>query len=147
MIYDQIPLTRLIGLATGISLKTQRAAEKELKLLDLTYAQFGTLTAIREKDGRTQAELAGRLESDSNTVMVICDSLQKKGLVERRSDPADRRVWRICLTPKGGRVIDDGREAVERLYTPLISALTDQEIATAVPVLEKLYGCLKEREE
>ena len=146
MIYDTIPITRLIGLASGIQMKTQRAAERELKSLGLTYAQFGTLTAIRERDGRSQTELAHRLESDANTVMVICDSLQKKGLVDRKADPADRRVWRICITPRGGQAITKAREAVERLYTPLLSVLTDQEIAAAVPVLEKLYGCLKERE-
>ena len=146
MIFDREPVTRLIGLAGGIHLKTQRIAERALKEVDLTYAQFGTLMAIAEKDGRSQRELADRLETDSNTVMVVCDSLQRKGLVERRADPADRRVWRISLTQNGSGAFAKGLAIVKALYKPLLRLLSDQAVARALPVLERLYGHLKERE-
>ena len=147
MIFDREPLTRLIGYAGGIHLKTQRIAERELKAVDLTYAQFGTLAAVAEKGGRSQRELADRLETDPNTLMVVCDSLQRKGLVERRADPTDRRIWRISLTAKGAGAFAQGLAIVKALYKPLLRVLSDQAVAKALPVLERLYGHLKEREQ
>jgi MarR family transcriptional regulator for hemolysin len=146
LVYDREPFTRLVGFATGIHIKTQRAAERALAPLGLTYAQFGTLAAIAERDGQSQRELAGRLETDANTVMVICDSLQKKGLAERRLDPADRRVRRISMTPDGARSFAKAGAIVEKLYRPLAEATSDADIRKALPVLEELYGRLKERE-
>jgi DNA-binding MarR family transcriptional regulator len=147
MIFDQEPVTRLIGLASGIHIKTQRIAERELKAIGLTYAQFGVLTAIAEKDGRTQRELAVRLETDSNTLMVICDSLQKKGLAERRGDPEDRRIWRISMTPRGLKGLAKALTVVEGLYRPLSRIVEDREIQKALPLLEKLYTYLVEKEQ
>ncbi len=105
MIYAEEPLTRLIGLAAGIDIKTRRIAGRSLSSVDLTYAQFGVLVAIAERDASTQRELAERLETDTNTVMVVCDSLERKGLAARSADPRDRRVRRISMSPRGRRVL------------------------------------------
>ncbi len=146
MIFDQIPVTRLIGLACGIQIKTQRIAERELKTVGITYSQFGVLTAIAERDGRTQRELAERLETDANTAMVVCDSLEKKGFAERRPDPSDRRVWRISMTQAGTKVFADASAIVRSLYRPLTRIAPEAEIARALPLLERIYGHLAETE-
>jgi DNA-binding MarR family transcriptional regulator len=146
MIFEQEPVTRLVGLATGISWKIQRIAERALRAHGLTYAQFGVLTAISEQNGRTQRELAERMESDANNVMVICDSLEKKGLAERRADPADRRIRRIFLTPAGKRTYAKAFSMVESLYRPMIEAFPEKEIIPVFPLLQRVYAYLKERE-
>ncbi len=146
MIFDREPLTRLIGLASGIHFKTQRITERRLKSVGLTYPQFGTLAAVAEKEGRTQRELAERLESDANTLMVVCDSLQKKRLVERRADPADRRIWRIAMTPRGAEVFAEALRIVEELYRPFSLIVSERQIAQALPVLQRLYAQLRTQE-
>jgi DNA-binding MarR family transcriptional regulator len=98
VIFEQEPLTRLVGLATGIAWKTQSITERALKAHGLTYVQFGVLTAIAQEDARTRRELADKLETDTNTHMVICDSLEKKGLAVPQADPADGRKRRISMT-------------------------------------------------
>lgn len=87
MIFDQDPVTRLVGFTAGIHIRTQRIAERALRPVGLTYAQFGVLAAIAERDGRSQRELAERLETDANTLMVVCDSLQRKRLAKRLPGP------------------------------------------------------------
>ncbi len=146
MVLAQEPITRLFGFAAGLHIKSQRIAERELKAAGITYAQFGLLAALAEKDGRTQRELASHLETDANTVMVICNGLQRKGLVERRTDSADRRVWRICVTRAGASRFAKGLEIVQGLYRPLSAVVTIRQIRRALPVLEKLYARVKERE-
>lgn len=145
MIFDQVPLTRLIGLATGVGVNVQRITERALKPVGLTYAQFGLLTAAAEREGQSQRELTVRLEGDSTTVMVIVDSLEKKGLAERRPDPTDRRRKRIHLTPRGKRTALRALETVKNLYEPLLAEFTEREISAAIPVLERLYMRLRDR--
>jgi len=146
MIFEQEPLTRLVGLVTGIAWKIQRIAERALRTHGLTYAQFGVLTAISEKDARTQRELAERMETDSNTVMVICDSLEKKGLAARCQDPSDRRVRRISMTVRGGRVFTKALSAIQALYRPMSESFADKEVLPLLPLLQRMYAYLKERE-
>jgi MarR family transcriptional regulator, organic hydroperoxide resistance regulator len=59
--------------------------------------------------------LASSLFCDASNVTGIVDRLEQRGLIERRTDPGDRRVKRIALTDEGERT----REAMlERLYEP-----------------------------
>jgi DNA-binding MarR family transcriptional regulator len=146
MVFDKEPITRLFGLAAGLHIKSRRIAERELKAAGLTYAQFGVLNAVFEKDGSTQREIATHLETDANTVMVVCDSLEKKGFVERRPDSADRRVWRISLTETGARGHKKALKIVEGLYKPLIELVPREQVDSALPALERLYALVKERE-
>jgi DNA-binding MarR family transcriptional regulator len=146
VIFDKEPVTRLFGLAAGLHIKSQRIAERELKAVGLTYAQFGVLAAIAEKDGRTQRELADRIETDANTLMVVCDSLERKGLARRCPDPADRRIRRIALTPSGAKTFAKALAIVEGLYRPLSRIVSERELTGALPLLEKIYTHLKDRE-
>ncbi|WP_211359707.1 MarR family winged helix-turn-helix transcriptional regulator [Actinocorallia herbida] len=47
--------------------------------------------------------LAGWLSCEPSNVTNIVDGLERLGLVERRADPADRRVKQVVLTPEGER--------------------------------------------
>jgi DNA-binding MarR family transcriptional regulator len=48
-------------------------------------------------------ELASKLACDASNVTGIVDGLERRGLVERRPDPRDRRVKQLVLTPEGER--------------------------------------------
>lgn len=52
-------------------------------------------------------ELAAAMDSDKSTVTWMADRLEQRGLVERRTDPADRRVTLLALTEAGERVNRD----------------------------------------
>ena len=46
-------------------------------------------------------ELGQRMHCDPSFVTSVADMLERRGLATRESDPADRRVKRIALTPAG----------------------------------------------
>src|SRR3954471_8289561 len=70
--------------------------------LDLRPAAFGTLRMLDRP--RTMSEVAGALHCDNSNVTGIVDSLEGKGLAQRRASEEDRRVKLIELTKKGCRV-------------------------------------------
>jgi DNA-binding MarR family transcriptional regulator len=53
--------------------------------------------------------IADVLCCDGSTVTWIVDRLEERGLVERRSDPRDRRVRLVALTRDGRRIRDEMR--------------------------------------
>lgn len=53
------------------------------------------------------SELADAVQVDAPYATLIVDNLQDRGLVERRTDPADRRRKLVALTP-------EGRQAAQR---------------------------------
>ena len=74
--------------------------------LDVTAEQYFLLYRLLQKDGVAQSELADRVLKDYPNLTRHIDSLEKKGLVERQSDPADRRKYLIYLTDTGRQQMD-----------------------------------------
>src|SRR2546425_12528845 len=53
---------------------------------------------------QSQRELARRLHYDPSNITALADSLEARGLIERRADATDRRVRVPAPTPAGGGV-------------------------------------------
>jgi DNA-binding MarR family transcriptional regulator len=74
--------------------------------LGVTRQQWRALITIAIREGQTQAELADRLEVERITLCRMVDRLAEAGLVERRADPKDRRVWRLHLLPAAHDIVE-----------------------------------------
>ena len=61
----------------------------------MTRAQWHILARVERQPGLSQSELAAICEVEPITVARLVDRLEKRGLLERRSDPNDRRIWRL----------------------------------------------------
>ena len=60
---------------------------------------------VRElQQPQSQRELARRLHYDPSNINALADSLEDRGLVERRPDASDRRFRLLALTPEGERL-------------------------------------------
>jgi DNA-binding MarR family transcriptional regulator len=71
----------------------------------------------------------------------LVSTLEKAGLVERRGNPADRRVTLVALTPAGARAVRIRRESGADAFERLIEKLSPDEVAllaAAVPAIEHL---------
>ena len=139
MMTNQQPTWKIFALCSGIYLKTRRISEKALLPLNLTWPQFGALITLSQGDNITQKELANRLDSDTTTIMVLCDSLQKKGYLNRIKDPKDRRVNKIVLTNKGKLVFSKAYPLIQEKYNLIANQVSPEQILGALPVLEKIY--------
>jgi MarR family transcriptional regulator for hemolysin len=74
-------------------------ADKRARAHGMTRAQWGILIWLERQPGLSQKELAEILEVEPITVARLIDRLQARGMVERRPDPKDRRIWRLHLCP------------------------------------------------
>jgi MarR family transcriptional regulator, transcriptional regulator for hemolysin len=77
----------------------RRRFEQRAAALGFTRAQWQVLLHLSRNEGIHQAGLAEILEVEPISLVRILDKLQARGLVERRQDAADRRCWRLYLTP------------------------------------------------
>ena len=74
--------------------------DKRARIHEMTRAQWAMMIWLERKPGITQKELSDLLEVEPITVARLVDRLEQRGMVERRSDPADRRIWRLHLLPE-----------------------------------------------
>ena len=144
MLFENEPDHRVFLLIVGIWEKSRRWSELQLRTLNMTFPQFAALTALSRKDGISQRELAEAVETDTTTVMVLCDSLEKKGWLKRVPDPGDRRVNRLVLTDSGRGVFKRAYPLVRAGYEYLLKETPPEELETAVQILERLYRNTKE---
>jgi DNA-binding MarR family transcriptional regulator len=135
---------KLFAAISGIYIKSRRIAEESLRPINVTWPQFGALHQLAQRDNITQTELADRLETDTTTVMVLCNSMEKKGWIRRTKDPADKRVNRLILTGEGRRVYSDAYPLMLEGYTSFTQAITEDELATIMPILSELYSKISE---
>jgi DNA-binding MarR family transcriptional regulator len=94
---------------------------------DMTPVQFATLLALDEAPEIGQAALAAMIGYDRATIGGVIDRLQAKGLVQRASDPVDRRSNILTLTEKGIAALNAARPEVEAVQEKLLAPLNPAE--------------------
>jgi DNA-binding MarR family transcriptional regulator len=118
--------------------------DRRAEPLGLTRAQWRALKAIHRHEALTQKALAELLEMEPIPVGRVIDRLQQADFVERRSDPTDRRCWRLHLTAKALAVVDDMEAIASGLRDDALVGVDDHELATFVRVLERMKHNLVE---
>ena len=85
-----------------ISRRLRQAVDAELRAFGLTEATWRPLAYVgRLGDGVRQKELAAALGIEGPSLVRLLDGLERRGLIERRENDADRRARGIHLTPAG----------------------------------------------
>jgi DNA-binding MarR family transcriptional regulator len=124
-------LLRLLFRATA---RQQLHLARAVAPLDVTESQA---LLIRELPEPLPMRLAAeRMHCDASNLTGMVDRLEGRGLIERRADPADRRVRLLALTPRGHEV----REALGDLprTAPGIQGLSDAERGQLAALLRRL---------
>jgi DNA-binding MarR family transcriptional regulator len=80
-------------------------ADRRARVNGMTRAQWALLLQLRRHPGLSQKEVADLLEVEPISVARLVDRLERNGLIERRPDPSDRRVWRLHLMPAAGPML------------------------------------------
>ena len=98
-------------------------ADQEARRFGMTRAQWGVLFRLQRNEGLKQSELADLLEVQPITLTRLIDRLCDNGLIERRSDPNDRRVKRLFLTPAAKPVLEKVTAAAETMMASVLAEL------------------------
>ncbi|GGQ23901.1 MarR family winged helix-turn-helix transcriptional regulator [Streptosporangium pseudovulgare] len=92
---------------------------------DLSMWAYGVLLALEEGPLRTQAALAQSIGADKTRIIGVLDDLQRRGLIERVPDPADRRARLLSLTAEGRRLRDSAQAGIRRREERLLARLPE----------------------
>ena len=104
----------------------------------LTMPQARVLFTLIEHGERSAGELADELAVAPPTITGITDRLVKQGLVERREDPRDRRIVRLCLTDEGHQLTVEIAEKSRAYLRGVFETLTEKRLTEICAALEDL---------
>jgi DNA-binding MarR family transcriptional regulator len=105
----------------GLGMKTIALAEFERHGWDPFH--YSVLALLGEGDRETQSTIADALRVDRSRLVGILDSLEDRGLVQRRRDEHDRRRHVVSLTDEGRRSLDELRAIVKAVEDDFLSPL------------------------
>lgn len=111
---------------------------------DLSTAQWEVLTRLWQRDGASQTALARGAGRDKAGMTRLLDRMERDGLVERRADPADRRVSRAFLTPDGRSLHDDLLPIVSQTIEKALQGLDEKELTALRSGLKRIHQNLAE---
>lgn len=78
---------------------------------DLRASHGNVMEQLTYSDGRRLTDLASSAGMTAQSMSELVDDLERRGYVERRPDPTDRRAKRIHLTDKGHANVLVGMDA------------------------------------
>lgn len=104
----------------------------------ITGTQFNILMTLNasNNEGLSQQELSERLVVTKSNVVGLVDRMEEKGLIERRSDPDDRRTNKLYLTKEGQKLILNIEPIYFRKIDQLMEDLSDSQKKTIIKALE-----------
>jgi DNA-binding MarR family transcriptional regulator len=109
-----------------------------LTVLDLAPADAGILRLLRVAAGLSQQELATKLRIHPSRLVAILDKLEKRGFVERRANPEDRRLYSLHLTKAGDEALVAIRKVAREHQEALLRALSGEERETLGGLLTRI---------
>jgi DNA-binding MarR family transcriptional regulator len=89
--------------------------------------EFAVLRQVAIEEGISQHACGHALNVAPSQMVALVDSLEHKGLIERRPDPADRRVRALHLTAKGRKALAMGFQAAMNNEEALFGSMTAAE--------------------
>jgi len=118
--------------ALDLYVKLSRAAEsvnqrvnRHLQDAHLTVSQFGVLEALYHLGPLTPGELCTKILRSTGNLTLVIDNLEKRRLVTRTQNPADRRSTIVELTTAG-------KELIETIFPQHVATVV-QEVAVLTP--------------
>ena len=117
----------LLILLYDVARQMRTRSDQRARTYGMTRAQWVILAHLERQPGLSQNELAAIVEVEPITIGRLVDLLEARGVVERRADPKDRRVWRLQLTPAASSVLDEIKKyrlELHELMTAGIDAAT-----------------------
>jgi DNA-binding MarR family transcriptional regulator len=138
-------LDNLGFLIADISRAMRRAFQRRIEGSSLTLAQARALVYVARNEGIRQVDLAELLEVQPMTLARLLDQLAAAGLVERRTNPSDRRAYQIHLTPAATPHLEAIHQVVATIRKEVTRGFAEEELDTVLAALRRMRDNLPTR--
>jgi DNA-binding MarR family transcriptional regulator len=135
---------RLSYLIKRLEMAERARLEEVLRPLGVTLHQYTVLSILERREGLSSAQLARRHYVTPQAMHQLIASMERDQLIERRSDPTNRRILRAWLTERGAEVLRSCHRVVDGLEGRMLSALTSDEAVMFGRMLERCLVALTE---
>ena len=142
MVYDE-SMEAALHASTGYLLarlgaESRRRWARMLAERELTPHHFGALMVLDHHGTTHQQRLSELIGIDPRNAVPVVDLLYQRGLVQRTTDPTNRRRHALTLTPAGQEMLEVLRHEGNAVEDDLLAGLTNRERATLHTLLGKL---------
>jgi MarR family transcriptional regulator for hemolysin len=136
----KIDFENSVGMAIKNASKSlERAIDVELRgQFGLSSGQWKVIIALSIQNGLSQKDLAERIFLDGTTLVPIIDVMEQKGLVERKTDPKDRRNNNVFLTAKSESLVDPIMEIFFRMRKIVFKNISESDLELTTNTLKKI---------
>ncbi|WP_306355686.1 MULTISPECIES: MarR family winged helix-turn-helix transcriptional regulator [unclassified Nocardia] len=127
-------------LASQVSKFGRQRLEAELAERGLRLGHQAVLSALDDFGPLSQQQLADALDLDKSHLVGHIDELQRRGLVTRAQDPADRRRNKIALTDAGADMVRELQPVAAQSQEGFLDALTSAEQQALTDLLRRVLA-------
>ena len=117
-----------------IELFLERLAPYGLKPVD-----FSVMSTIQHNPGVTSRQLCATLNLLPPNLVGLIQSLESRGLIERKPHPHDGRAVGLHASPKGQALMVQAEQAASELEMEKTAKLTPAQRKTLLVLLQKIY--------
>jgi DNA-binding MarR family transcriptional regulator len=114
-----------------------------LRHLELSSFQYTILSVLAHNENLSSSRLSRRFYVTPQTMGEVILLLERKGLIERREDPANKKALLLSLTKLGQSVCAEGDAIVEKFERTIFGDLSGAEIATLREILGSALASLR----
>ncbi|MFI6997586.1 MarR family winged helix-turn-helix transcriptional regulator [Nocardia sp. NPDC050175] len=124
----------------SVAYQVRRAVDGHMADNGLSLARTKILRILDQHGPVRQGSLATELGLAARSITQAVEGLERDGLVERDTDPADRRAKLVALTAAGSAALAAGTVAGERVLRQIFGSLTREQSAS----LDDLLGLIED---
>lgn len=121
--------------------KVKQYAQKKFneEKYDITVDQWLVIKNLDQHNDLNQSEMADLIGKDQPTLTRITDLLCKKGYVERRPHPSDRRSFILHLTEQGKEKVTEWSPKMAQIRMKAWENLTESDYRQLKRILNTIY--------
>ncbi|GAA4252910.1 MarR family winged helix-turn-helix transcriptional regulator [Dactylosporangium darangshiense] len=131
-------LTTTLELVRWIGWAQRKAAEDWVRARELTFEQGFVLGYLVQNPGAIQRDIAQMSRTSAASVTSLLQGLERRGLVERRTERGDERSKRVYATPAGAELISGLETAMADADESILGPLSPDERAALHALLVKI---------
>ncbi|GAB3586338.1 MarR family transcriptional regulator [Leifsonia lichenia] len=136
MFESSLQLVRWIGWAQ------RQAGDEWIRARELTHEQAFALGFLEQNPGAIQRDIAQLTRTSAASVSSLLQGLEKRGLIERRTENGNERSKRVYATAEGAALIAGFEEAMAAADETILAPLDEDERATLFALLTKITSVL-----